>query len=38
MKTYKAAPKIGEDTEAILTSLGYSKEEIEEMRKENAIK
>ncbi len=38
MRTYKAAPKIGEDTEVVLTSLGYSKEEIEEMRKEESIK
>lgn len=38
LRPYKAAPKIGEDTETILTSLGYSKEEIEEMREEEAIK
>ncbi|AWB30840.1 CaiB/BaiF CoA transferase family protein [Clostridium botulinum] len=38
MRPYKAAPKIGEDTEVVLTSLGYSKEEIEEMRKEESIK
>ncbi|KGK81950.1 CaiB/BaiF CoA-transferase family protein [Clostridium sp. HMP27] len=38
IKPYKPSPKLGEDTEEILLGLGYSKEEIEEMRKGKAIR
>jgi crotonobetainyl-CoA:carnitine CoA-transferase CaiB-like acyl-CoA transferase len=38
IRPYKASPRIGEDTEEILLQLGYSKEEIEEMKKDKAIK
>lgn len=39
IKEYESAPRVvGEDTEKILMNLGYSKEEIEEMRKEKAIR
>jgi crotonobetainyl-CoA:carnitine CoA-transferase CaiB-like acyl-CoA transferase len=32
-----AAPELGQDNEAILTELGYSKEEIAELEKEGVI-
>lgn len=38
IREYKAAPKIGEDTINILKDLGYNEKEIEELRKEKAVK
>jgi len=36
-RLYKAPPALGEDNEALLASLGYSKEEILELKEKNVI-
>jgi crotonobetainyl-CoA:carnitine CoA-transferase CaiB-like acyl-CoA transferase len=36
-RLYKAPPALGEDNEALLSSLGYSKEEILELKEKNVI-
>lgn len=37
MKDYEAAPRLGEDTDEVIQGLGYSKEEIAELKKNKVI-
>lgn len=37
LKSYEAAPKLGQDTALVLSKLGYSDKEIEEMKNNGAI-